>query len=287
MYRTIDASFWTDLKVRGSLSSFARYLFLYYVTNPHTHVSGLYYLPDVMAQHETGLSAKALYINQNALLAGGFCVFDREHQLVWVRKMMRHQGKGEKNTLSAVHHISRDLHNSFLICEFLKEYPEVAKRLGNRVFTSETSVPLPIPDSPLQIPENKNPPFIPPSDSGGGQRKARGKTEAPDVLEITESLKSWASGQGFTDEDIARETPAMLDYFRGKGERKADWLATWRNWLRNSKKYSAKGKSNGTGYKTLSDRNREALERFESGKAAALSGGSDATGDNRGNLRRV
>ena len=33
----------------------------------------------------------------------------------------------------------------------------------------------------------------------------------------------------------------MLDHFRAKGERKSDWTATWRKWLRNSRKFTANG----------------------------------------------
>jgi hypothetical protein len=48
MYRTIETSMWTDAKFRG-LPAPARLLFLYLITNPHAHVSGIYYLPDVIA----------------------------------------------------------------------------------------------------------------------------------------------------------------------------------------------------------------------------------------------
>ncbi len=128
MYRTIDASFWTDPKVR-KLSPNGRYLLLYFITNPHTHVSGIYYIPDLIAQHETGLSSAQLKAASDTLSILGFCRFDRTNELVWVVKMFRFQGNGQKNTLSAAHHLSKDVHNSFLISEFLQVYPEVAEHV--------------------------------------------------------------------------------------------------------------------------------------------------------------
>lgn len=150
MYRTIDASFWTDSKVR-KLAVADRLLFLYLITNPHTHVSGLYYLPDLIAQHETGLSAKQLQASKDTLSKNGIALFDPANELVWVVKMFRFQGSGMKNTLSAAHHISKDIHNSLLISEFLKAYPEVEPHVKNRV--SIEYVAGATPDSPLPTPE--------------------------------------------------------------------------------------------------------------------------------------
>jgi len=153
MYRTVDAAFWTDPKVR-KLTPEGRLLFLYLITNPHTHVSGLYYLPTLIVQHETGLSARALDTLSHTLSRVGIALFDPPNELVWVVKMMRFQGKGEKNTLSAAHHISKDIHNSFLIREFLKAYPEVEPLLKNRVSVGYAVGATP--DSPFLIPEPEN-----------------------------------------------------------------------------------------------------------------------------------
>ena len=54
MYRTICCELWTDPKVQ-SLSVPSTYLFLYLITNTHSHLSGLYYLPIPVMQLETRL----------------------------------------------------------------------------------------------------------------------------------------------------------------------------------------------------------------------------------------
>ena len=124
MYRTIDSAFWTDPKVK-TLPAEAKYLFLYFITNPHTHVSGVYYLPRLLAQHETGLPVEELNTLCDTLSGAGLCGFDRENEVIWVKNMMRYQGKGDKNARSAARHVKEDLHHSALIDDFLEAYPNI------------------------------------------------------------------------------------------------------------------------------------------------------------------
>lgn len=128
MYRTIDAALWSDPKIK-KLSPEGKLFFLYLVTNSHTHVSGFYYLPLELAQIETGLRMKDVNTLCHTLFQSGLCGFDSERSLVWVRNMMRYQGRGDKACQSAAHHVLEDLHRSPLIRDFLKEYPEVAAKL--------------------------------------------------------------------------------------------------------------------------------------------------------------
>ncbi len=128
MYRTIDASFWTDPDIRA-LSGTERYLFLYLVTNPHAHVSGMYYLPKVMIEHETGLKGKALERGIDTLSKGYLAWHDPKNEVIFVRSMFRYQGRGEKNNQAAAKQL-KNLHKSPLINKFLKYYPEIQERLG-------------------------------------------------------------------------------------------------------------------------------------------------------------
>ncbi len=152
MYRTIDASFWTDPKVRR-LTPDGRNLFLYLITNPHTHVSGIYYLPRTTMTHETGFSNKVLDTLSDTLSSAGFCAFDAETETVWVRKMMKYQGKGDKNLRSAAHHITKDIHISRLIAEFIAAYPEIKPLVSDTLSIPYTVGATPI---PIPIPEPKN-----------------------------------------------------------------------------------------------------------------------------------
>lgn len=56
------------------------------------------------------------------------------------------------------------------------------------------------------------------------------KTPPPDILPITPEMESWATEHA-PDVKLRVETARMLDWARGKGESKSDWIATWRNWM--------------------------------------------------------
>lgn len=127
MYRTIESSTWDDPKVKA-LAPNGKLLFLYLVTNRHGHVSGIYYLPRVLVELECGIAGKALETAFNTLSSSGLIDRDSARDLVWVRKMFRHQGRGEKNCRAAARQLET-LHKSFLIRRFVDCYPEVATYL--------------------------------------------------------------------------------------------------------------------------------------------------------------
>lgn len=59
-------------------------------------------------------------------------------------------------------------------------------------------------------------------------------TRIPDPFVISQSMRVWA-GTEVQGLDIERSTAKFVDYWRGKSGKdatKADWPATWRNWLR-------------------------------------------------------
>lgn len=124
-YRTICTQLWTDKKVQR-LSVQGKCLFVYLITNPHTHLAGIYYLlPEVM-KREVGLSDTLLHTLFNTLSDTllRLAYYDADNSIVFVRNMFRYQGRGEKNERAAAHHLET-LHYSPLITEFLKEYPTV------------------------------------------------------------------------------------------------------------------------------------------------------------------
>ena len=127
-YRTIDARFWTDPKVR-KLEPSEKLLFLYLVTSPHSHVSGLYYVPRAAIIEETGLSESKLRYGIDTLCASCLVMFDKEIHFFWVKNMLRYQGRGKRNDQAAANKLY-ECHNSFLVKEFMKYYPRVAALVG-------------------------------------------------------------------------------------------------------------------------------------------------------------
>jgi hypothetical protein len=120
VYRTIETSTWTDPEIR-KLSAHGKLLFVYLVTNDHTHVGGIYYIPPQLMAMETGIPIKAVNTLLDTLAGVGLIAWDTVSDVVWVRKMFDYQGKGERNAIGVANHL-RTLHNCCLIPDFLRFY---------------------------------------------------------------------------------------------------------------------------------------------------------------------
>jgi hypothetical protein len=83
-------------------------------------------------------------------------------------------------------------------------------------------------------------------------KNSLGRTSAPQEFPVTEEMRIWVQANTSFHGNIESETEKFLDYFRGKGDLRADWHATWRNWMRKAGEYSYKGevppKATGNGF---------------------------------------
>ena len=122
MYRSVEAKFWTDPKIRA-LDPESKLTFLYLITNPHSHLSGIYYLPRMLIAHETGLSAESVDRVLDTLSMGELIQIDPEYDVIWVVNMLRHQGKGEKINIAVANQL-QDLHKCLLIKDFQQYYAD-------------------------------------------------------------------------------------------------------------------------------------------------------------------
>jgi hypothetical protein len=123
-YKTVHESFWTDPKVR-SLSPNNKLLFLYLITNPQSHYSGIYYLPEEIISLETSLPLKIVKEGINTLSGGYLAEYDRVFSVVWVVKMAFHQLNGREKSQQLVKGVANHLkllHNCPLIKDFLEYY---------------------------------------------------------------------------------------------------------------------------------------------------------------------
>jgi hypothetical protein len=91
--------------------------------------------------------------------------------------------------------------------------------VSHRGLSPETKVPTPLKTQPLSTQEN------PPK---GGQKKP-----IPiDAWVPSGELRQFALDEGISASFFAREMDTMRDWARAKDERKKDWDAAARNWLR-------------------------------------------------------
>lgn len=83
---------------------------------------------------------------------------------------------------------------------------------------------------PRIAPPSSAPPGSPPEDDFE-------KTPPPEHLEPTDTEYRLGETLGLSRGQVDQAAVAMLDRYRSKGERRADWLSTLRGWLRNAAKY--------------------------------------------------
>ncbi len=65
----------------------------------------------------------------------------------------------------------------------------------------------------------------------------KGKTALPQTFIVTDEMISWFKSQNYTF-NIQTETDRFMDYWKANGGMKKDWVATWRNWMRNQEKFA-------------------------------------------------
>jgi hypothetical protein len=59
----------------------------------------------------------------------------------------------------------------------------------------------------------------------------------PNDWVLPPEYRDFALGEKFSSDHINSEAEKFADYWRGNGVAKADWLATWRNWIRRSSEF--------------------------------------------------
>jgi hypothetical protein len=70
------------------------------------------------------------------------------------------------------------------------------------------------------------------TESGVAKTRPKKATQLPSDFELPEEWGEWAEGLGMTFDQIVLESEKFKDYWHGTGKPKADWQATWRNWIR-------------------------------------------------------
>ena len=106
--------------------------------------------------------------------------------------------------------------------------------------------------------------------------KTAKKTKIPDPFMLTAEMRAWAA-ESAPVVNVKTETESFVDYWRGEAKTKADWPATWRNWIRRAQQSAEKGGGRG-GYKpfnkqaAVEENNRRVVEEIAAREAARIAG---------------
>ena len=67
-------------------------------------------------------------------------------------------------------------------------------------------------------------------------------TRLPDDWQLPSEWSEWAMGErGWSAGEVLRVSLLFRDHWRSKGEARADWPATWRNWVRRERSVASQG----------------------------------------------
>lgn len=229
IYRTICTQLWTDKKVQR-LTVQGKLLFLYLITNPHTHLSGIYYLPKELIAKETGLS----YTLSDTLFhtlsdpSQNQAHYDLDSSTVFVVNMFSYQGTGEKNERSAANQL-RGLHETPLIGLFLERYPSVRKFCSDTLLDTVSTLSERFPSVPdpvlLESSPKKEREFEREKTNGRGKRAIM-ESDCP-----TEKHREFAQQLGL---NLGPEWGKFKNYCLAHDKRYANFEAAFRNWLANA-----------------------------------------------------
>lgn len=138
--RYINTRFWSDNFVREHLNPLDRYLFLYFLTNEHTNICGIYEMPLSTMASETGLD-KEMLVKMLVRLEGKV---DYHDGWVIVINFAKYQRTGSKDYDIGVKRVMEN-EIPLKIRTYLKERGQSRDSLGTLPPQSDLLVPVPVP----------------------------------------------------------------------------------------------------------------------------------------------
>lgn len=159
----------------------------------------------------------------------------------------------------------------------IAENREKAKKEGKNGISTKRAPTVNEPPPNQEPLTNNQEPEVPPLIPQGEKKKR--KVAIPDQFMVTAEMRTWAATSA-PAVNLKTETENFVDYWRGAGGTKLDWVATWRTWMRKSQTDSQRGGGRG-GYKSVNqqqvveDNNARVVREIEEREAHKVSGSGE------------
>jgi hypothetical protein len=211
-YGKVHTSFWASETLRD-LDADAKLLALYLLTSQHTHMAGVFNLPDAYACHDLGWGAERLSKGFATLCDSGW--LRRCRGWVWIVKFGKFNQPDNPNQRKAV---AKQLALVPDNCSFRGELLGSAEPLFNGYVNPPIPTPTPIPVSKKkkESPEVTLPAWVA---SLGGD----------DAVPADDPLFGWAARQGIPAAWLGYAWAAFEDRYGAKDKTYADWRAAFRD----------------------------------------------------------
>lgn len=240
-YAKLAPTFWTGdtgkkLRRRGSE---ALIVAVYLISAPSSNMIGLYYQPILFMAHETGLGIEGASKGLRDCIECGFCSYDEESEMVWVHEMAAWQIadalKGTDKRCAGIQKDYDNLAENPFLGPFFDRYAKAFHLTRRRSFEEHEA-----PDFELECEGASQAPSKPLRSQEQEQeqeQESRRASPRGSRLPHEELPEDWRAFCQSERPDLQPEATfaKFADYWRaqpGAKGRKLDWLATWRNWVR-------------------------------------------------------
>ena len=246
--RYVDTKFWDDNFIIG-LDPIEKLLFLYFLTNPLTELSGAYEISLRRVAFDTGIDRDMVLKILERFEKHNKMIF--REGWIFIVNFMDYQAINPK--------IKLGIERSFKCCpdwikDRLSKPIEAYQSLSHSDFNFDSDLDS---DSDLnlnlKVSDEKEKPAKP--------KPVRG-TRIPDPFLLTAAMREWATDR-VPNIDLTTETEKFVNYYRalaGAKATKIDWIATWRNWMLNAKEWTTNGQHQAISAKTGQYRDKRTVE---------------------------
>ena len=130
-YRSIETKIWQDSKFK-KLDVNCKLVFVYLITNIHTHYCGLYYIPIQLIGLELDMPFRDVDAAINNLISTGFIKYDNSNSVVWVINMTKYQCKSSQvKLIIGIHHYLEGI-DSTLVNDYFVYYNNILDSVSIR-----------------------------------------------------------------------------------------------------------------------------------------------------------
>jgi hypothetical protein len=231
-YGKVFSRIWESADFR-SLSEDGRSLVLYLLTCQHGTIAGVFRVPDGYACEDLQWPSERVAEGFADLQAKGFATRCEGTKWVWVTKFMEWNPPENPNQRKAAAKVAQSVPDS---CGWKLDFMRVCgpslgletPAKGNPSLTVVKPLPNQYQEQKQEQKEGEASPEAPHDPRG---------SRLPAEWTLPDAWREWAEKER-PDLDATKVAESFRDFWvgkAGKDGRKADWQATWRNWIRSTK----------------------------------------------------
>lgn len=227
-YGKVHSTFWSS-PTTSSMTDDGKVLALYLLTCSHSTIAGVFRLPDGYVSEDLGWPLERVTQGFAELFAKGFANRCATTKWVWISKHLEWNKPENPNQRKSAAKIALSVPDE---CGWKLDFMRVCGPLLE-IEAPQISNPSETVSQPFLNQEQKQEQK---SIGAPSEKSPRGTTLAADWT-LPDDWKTWAEKER-PDLDMAKVGDSFRDFWiakPGKDGRKADWHATWRNWVRNQR----------------------------------------------------